>query len=119
MFGDRFDDAPLPTLEIAAELNETRGTKIFAFHVGNDRASRFAYDQLAQQGGGVAVQLTDERAFARVLPVITDYLFRPAETLRALPPPNDVDVRTLIERLKLQPVPQSVPVPVRLQPWKR
>jgi hypothetical protein len=30
--------------------------------------------------------LTDERAFARVLPVLTNYLSRPAETLRAPPP---------------------------------
>lgn len=113
MFGDRFDDEPLQTLEIAGRLRE-RGTKIFAFHVGKDRGSRFAYEQLAQQGGGVSVQLTGEKAFARVLPVIAGYLFRPAETLRALPPPNDVDVRALLDRLKLQPV----PVAVRL-PWKR
>lgn len=117
IFGNRFDDAPLPTMAIAGRLRE-RGTKIFAFHVGDDRKSRFAYEQLALHGGGVSVQLTDERAFARVLPVISDYLFRPAETLRALPPPNDVDVRALLERIKSVPsLPE--PVPVRLQPWKR
>jgi hypothetical protein len=51
MFGDRFDDSPGPTMAFAGRLRE-RGTKIFAFHVGDDRASRFAYEQLAQQGGG-------------------------------------------------------------------
>jgi len=49
---------------------------------------------------------------------MTDYLFRPAETLRALPP-NDADVRALIDRLKVQPMP-SLPSPVTARlPWKR
>jgi hypothetical protein len=103
IFGDRFDDAPLPTLEIAGRLRE-RGTKIFAFHIGNDRTSRFAYDELAQRNGGVSVQLSSDAALSRVLPVITDYLFRPAEALRALPAPKDPDIRALIDQLKLQPV---------------
>ena len=111
MFGDRFDDAPLPTMEIAAQLRD-RGTKIFAFHVGGDRTSRFAYEQLAQQSGGVSVQLSDEQSFAGVLTVITDYLFRPAETLRALPAaPNNPDVKALVDRLKALP-PPSMPMPI-------
>ena len=117
IFGDRFDDRPVPTLEIAGRLR-ARGTKIFAFHVGNDRNSHLAYEQLAQHNGGVFVPLTGEPAFARVLPVLTDYMFRPAETLRA-PPPNDVDVRALVEGLRSQPVLQLPPsLPARL-PWKR
>jgi hypothetical protein len=119
MFGDRFDDEPLETLAIAGRLRE-RGTKIFAFHVGKDRGARFAYEQLAQHNGGVFVPLTGEPAFARVLPVIAGYLFRPAETLRALPPPHDIDVRALLDRLKLQPVPSLPPSPVAVRlPWKR
>jgi hypothetical protein len=115
MFGDSFDDAPLPTMEIAARLRD-RGTRIFAFHVGRDRTSRFAYEQLAQQGGGVSVQLTDEQSFARVLPVITDYLFRPAETLRALPAaPKNPDVKALVDRLKALP-PPSMPMPALSNP---
>ena len=117
IFGDRFDDVPSLTLAIAARLRE-RGTKIFAFHVGRNRASRSAYDQLAHHNGGVFVQLTNERAFARMVPVISDYLFRPAETLRALPPPNDVDVRALFERLKAQPETVLLPASAR-RPWKR
>ncbi len=72
MFGDRFDDAPLQTFEIAKRLGE-RGTKIFAFHVGGKRNSRMAFERLAHYSGGVFVQLTGERAFARILPVITDF----------------------------------------------
>jgi len=109
IFGDRFDDALPQALTVAARLR-ARGTRIFAFHVGRNRASRSAYDQLAQHNGGVFVQLTNERAFARVLPVITDYLFRPAETLRALP--HDADARALVDQLK------ALPAPGRLS-WNR
>jgi hypothetical protein len=104
MFGDRFDDTPLQTFEIAKRLGE-RGTKIFAFHVGGKRNSRAAFERLAHYSGGVFVQLTGERAFARVVLVISDYLFRPTETLRALPSARDADVRALLERLKAQPAP--------------
>jgi hypothetical protein len=107
IFGDRFDDVPMPTLEIAGRLRQ-RGTKIFAFHVGKNRGSRFAYDQLAERSGGISVQLTGEAGFTSVLPVITEYLFRPAEALHALPAPSDPDVKVLVDRLKLQPVPIAV-----------
>ena len=110
IFGDAFDDDPRETLQAAGRLR-ARGTKIFAFHVGDDRKSRFAYDELAKGNGGVSVQLSGEAALARVLPVIADYLFRPAEALRALPTPKDADIKALVDQLKLQPLPQSPRVP--------
>jgi hypothetical protein len=113
IFGDRFDDAPSQTFQIAAQLRE-RGTKIFAFHVGRNRSSRAAFGQLAHHNGGVFLQLTDELAFARMVPVVTDYLFRPAETLRALP--HDADARALVEQLKAQPA-LAAPSGARLS-WK-
>jgi hypothetical protein len=103
IFGNRFDD-PANTLDFAERLR-ARGTKIFAFHLGNDRKSRSAYDRLAKRNGGVAIQLSDDAALARVLPVIADYLFRPAEVLLALPASKDVDIKALAAQLKLQPVP--------------
>ena len=118
IFGDRFDDAPSQTLAIAARLRE-RGTKIFAFHVGKDRNSRTAYDQLAHYNGGVFVQLSGERAFARVVPVITNYLFRPVETLRAPPPSHDADVSALLKRLKAQPQPALPAASAARLTWKR
>jgi hypothetical protein len=110
IFGDRFDDQRR-TLEFGARLRE-RGIKIFAFHVGPDRKMRRAYDALAEQNGGVSVPLSSDAALTRVLPLITNYLFRPAETLRALPAPKDVDIKALIDRLKLQPI----PAPLRALP---
>jgi hypothetical protein len=54
IFGDRFDDRfEHPVGEFARRLRE-RGTKIFAFHIGNDRKSRSAYDELAKRNGGVS-----------------------------------------------------------------
>ena len=103
IFGDRFDD-PRKTLDFGERLRE-RGTKIFAFHVGHDRKSRFAYDELAKRNGGVAVQLSGDAALSRVLPVIIAYLFRPAEALHALPASKDADIKALAEQLKLQPLP--------------
>jgi hypothetical protein len=103
IFGDRFDD-PIETLDFAARLR-ARGTKLFAFHVGRDRNSRVAYEELAKRNGGVAVQLSSDAALSRVLPVIADYLFRPAEVVRALPASKDADIRALADQLKLQPVP--------------
>jgi len=104
IFGDRFDDARFGTLAQAGRLRE-RGTKIFAFHLGNDRKSRSAYDRLAKRNGGVSVQLSGDAALARVLPLIVVYLFRPVEALRAVPAPQDRDIKALVEQLKLQPVP--------------
>jgi hypothetical protein len=49
--------------------------------------------------------LSGDAAFARVLPVIADYLFRPAEVVRALAAPKDRDITALAEQLKLQPLP--------------
>ena len=104
IFGDRFDD-PAKTLDFAERLR-ARGTKIFAFHVGTDRKSRSAYEKLAKRNGGVAVPLSGDAALARVLPVIADYLFRPAEVVRALAaPPKDRDIKALAAQLKLQPLP--------------
>ena len=106
IYGNRFDDHLHQTLGIADRLAK-RGTRIFAFHTGRDRQSRRAYEQLAERSGGVFVELTNERAFARVLPVITDYLFRPVEALRAASAAKDREVRALVERLKLQPPPKN------------
>jgi hypothetical protein len=103
IFGDRFDDGP-EAFDLAARLRD-RGTKIFAFHVGRDRKSRSAYAELAEAAGGVSVPLSGDAALSRVLPVITNYLFRPAEALRALPAPKDPDIKALVERLKLHPLP--------------
>jgi hypothetical protein len=114
IFGDRFDDGLRGTLKAARRLRD-RGTKIFAFHVGNDHDVRAAYDQLAASNGGVSVQLSSDAAVARVLPVITDYLFRPAQALAALPTSKDADIRALVDQLKLQPVaaaPRVPPAPV-------
>jgi hypothetical protein len=61
IFGDRFDDHPFETLWFAGRLRE-RGTKIFAFHVGDDRKSRRAYDKLAKRNGGVSVPLSGDAA---------------------------------------------------------
>lgn len=110
IFGDRFDDDAFETLAQAERLR-ARGTKIFAFHVGQDRNSRLAYDELAKRNGGVSVQLSGEAALSRVLPVIADYLFRPAEALRSLAAPKDADIRALVDQLKLQPVPPPPRVP--------
>jgi hypothetical protein len=104
MFGDRFDDDLSHTLGIADRLQK-QGTRIYAFHVGGKARSRDAYQQLAERTGGAFVQLSDQRAFARVMPVIADYLLRPAEALRALPAPNDADTKALVDRLKLLPPP--------------
>jgi len=106
IYGNRFDDHLYQTLAIAERLAK-KGTRIFAFHTGRDRHSRRAYEQLAGLSGGVFVELSSERAFARVLPVITDYLFRPVEALRAAPAAKDRDVRALVEGLKLLPPPVS------------
>jgi hypothetical protein len=49
--------------------------------------------------------LSGDAALARVLPVIADYLFRPAEVLLALPSSKDADIKALAAQLKLQPLP--------------
>jgi hypothetical protein len=104
MFGDRFDDNLSHALGIAERLQK-QGTRIYAFHVGRNARSRHAYEQLAERTGGAFVQLTDQQAFARVMPVIADYVLRPAEALQALPAPKDADTRALVDRLKLLPPP--------------
>lgn len=104
IFGDRFDDNLPHTLGIVDRLHQ-RGTRIYAFHVGGKTRSRQAYEQLAERTGGAFVQLSDQRAFARVMPVIVDYLLRPAEALQALPPPCDADTKALVDKLKLLPPP--------------
>jgi hypothetical protein len=106
MFGDRFDDNLAHSLGIADRLKK-QGTRIYAFPVGGNRRSRNAYQQLAESTGGTFLQLSDQRAFARVMPVIADYLLRPAEALRALPAPKDADVKALVDKLKLQPPPAA------------
>ncbi|HUY68815.1 MAG TPA: hypothetical protein VMV79_05895 [Alphaproteobacteria bacterium] len=102
MYGNRFDDDLQQALRLADRLRE-RGTRIYAFHVGNDEGSRNAYEQLAERTGGISLQLTDERAFAQVMPIITDYLFRKEEALLALPAPKDPNVKALVDRLKTPP----------------
>jgi len=114
MFGDRFDDNLAQTMGIADRLQK-QGTRIYAFHVGGKSRSRNAYEQLAERTGGAFVQLSDQRAFARVMPVIAAYLLRPAEALQALPAPKDADVKALVDRLKLQP---STADPLRLT-WRK
>ena len=106
VFGDRFDDNLPHTLGIVDQLQK-RGTRIYAFHVGRKPSSRHAYEQLAERTGGAFVQLSDQRAFARLLPVIAGYLLRPAETLRALPAPRDADTKALVDKLKLLPPPAA------------
>jgi hypothetical protein len=113
MFGDRFDDDLRRSLEIAERLRQ-QGTRIYAFHVRGNSRTRHAYEQLAERTGGAFVQLSNPRAFARVMPVIVDYLVRPAEVLRALPVPRDADIRALIERLKLKP-----PQPALRLTWRQ
>lgn len=113
MFGDRFDDNLADTLAFTDALRQ-RGTRIYAFHVGRNSRGRDAYKQLAERAGGAFVQLSNHHAFARVMPVIADYLVRPAEALRALPSPRDADVRVLIDRLKVQP-----PPPVLRLTWRK
>jgi hypothetical protein len=44
------------------------------------------------------------------MPVIADYLVRPAEALRALTSSQHADVRALIDRLKLQAPPAALRV---------
>jgi hypothetical protein len=109
MFGNRFDDNLPLTLGIVDRLRQ-QGTRIYAFHVGRNRHSRYAYEQLAARTGGAFVQLTSQQAFAPVMAVIAAYLVRPAEALRALPSSQDADVRALIDRLKLQPPPAALRV---------
>jgi hypothetical protein len=113
MFGDRFDDNLADTLGFADALRQ-RGTRIYAFHVGRNSRGRDAYRQLAERTGGVFVQLSSHHAFTRVMPVIADYLVRPAEALRARPSPRDADVRALIDRLKVQ-----APPPVLRLTWRQ
>lgn len=110
MFGDRFDDNLAHSLGIADRLQK-QGTRIYAFHVGGKSRPRHAYEQLAERTGGVFVELSDQRAFARVMPVIAAYLLRPAEALHALPAPKDADTKALVDRLKLLPPPAT---PLRL-----
>jgi len=102
IYGDRFDDN-LPETMLHIEALKAQGTRIFAFHVGDGVKSRQAYEQLAEKTGGVCVQLTDERAFAQVMPIITDFLFRREEALLALPAPNNPDVKALVDRLRVLP----------------
>jgi hypothetical protein len=107
MFGNRFNDSLSDALRFADALHQ-RGTRIYAFLVGRNSRARKAYSQLAERTGGVFVQLSSHDAFARVMPVIADYLVRPAEALLALPSPRDADVRALIDRLKLQAPPPAL-----------
>jgi hypothetical protein len=110
MFGNRFDDNLPLTLGVAERLGR-QGTRIYAFHVGHNPRSRYAYEQLAGRTGGAFVQLTNQQSFARVMAVIAAYLVRPIEALRALPSSSqDADVRALIDRLKLQPPPVALRV---------
>ena len=106
MFGDRFDDNLAHTLGIAERLQK-QGTRIYAFHVGGKSRSRHAYEQLADRTGGAFVQLSDQQAFARLMPVIAAYVLRPVEALQALPAPKDADTKALVDRLKLLPPPAN------------
>jgi hypothetical protein len=112
MFGDRFDDNLAHALGIAERLKK-QGTRIYAFHVGGKWRSRDAYAQLAESTGGAFVPLSEPRAFRRVLSVIADYVLRPAEALRALPPPADPDTKALVDQLKLLPPPAPRLLPGR------
>jgi hypothetical protein len=89
MFGGRFDDDLWQSLEIAERLRR-QGTRIYAFHVRGNSRTRHAYEQLAERTGGAFVQLSNHQAFARVMPVIVDYLMRAAEALRARPASRDI-----------------------------
>jgi hypothetical protein len=104
VFGNRFDDNLPHVLGIADRLQK-RGTRIYAFHLGGRGHSRRAYEQLAACTGGAFVQLTDQQAFARVMPVIAAYVLRPVEALQTLPSPRDVDTKALVDRLKQLPPP--------------
>ena len=102
IYGDRFDDNLNTTIKQAEKLR-AQGTRIFAFHVGANAASRNAYERVADHTGGVCLQLTDDKSFGEVMPVITDYLFRREQALVALPAPSNPDVKLLVDRLKAQP----------------
>jgi hypothetical protein len=104
IFGNRFDDNLPHVLGIADRLQK-RGTRLYAFHLGGRGHSRRASEQLASCTGGAFVQLTDQQAFARVMPVIAAYVLRPVEALQALPPPRDADTKALVDRLKQLPPP--------------
>lgn len=96
LIGHRFDDDTKEVLRKATDLKE-QGVRIHCFHTGMDKESRAAYEQIAQETGGVFLQLADQSSIGKIMPILMTH-FNDEEALLALNP-KDQDSKKLLRML--------------------
>ncbi len=93
LIGHRFDEDVQEALAKAAALKE-QGVHIHCFHTGRDAESEAIYKQLAEETGGIFMQLADQRSLSKVMPLMMAHL-NDEDALLKLHPRDDESKKLL------------------------
>jgi len=105
LVGHRFDDDLDEVLRQAQDLKQ-QGVAVHCFHTGNDTASRHAYEKLAEETGGVFLQLPDQSSIAEVMPILMAHI-HDKDALLALQPENESAQK--LKSLLMRDAPDALP----------